>query len=268
MTPSAELTLAVCPMTSIDDWSINLKSVLERLSQLPSGVRLVTFPENSLFMRLQEKEPIQALRLDDPRLDPISAMARQKSLWIHLGSFPVNLDGDVYNASVLVSPDGKRFSSYQKIHLFDVDIQGHRSYRESDSVRHGKATQTFEVDGWRVGQSICYDLRFPELYLQYAKLPVDLILVPSAFTVPTGEAHWHVLLRARGIECQAYVAAAAQGGRHRDKRETFGHSLVVDPWGRIIGEDQGSQETLIHTLKQELLQQVRRQIPMASHRRL
>ncbi|NJM10425.1 MAG: hypothetical protein HC883_06135 [Bdellovibrionaceae bacterium] len=159
---------------------------------------------------------------------------------------------------------------YTKVHLFDVDVEGAPPVRESELFVNGDHPAILDFHGWKIGLSICYDLRFAELYLNYAQA-VDLILVPSAFLVPTGEAHWHTLLRARAIEAQAYVAAPAQGGEHGSGdqfRSTYGHSLVVDPWGRVVVDMK--LETGLQTVElvREAIEKVRRQIPMKSHRRL
>jgi len=163
---------------------------------------------------------------------------------------------------------------YRKIHLFDVDVVGQKPVRESDVFARGTETSVFEIKGWKFGSSICYDVRFPELYLRYAREEVDAILVPAAFLTTTGRAHWEILLRARAIESQAYVLAAAQGGTHQGikggTRETHGHSMIVDPWGLIVEEIQDSSEVRVAraTLKVDRIEAVRRQIPMKNHRTL
>jgi predicted amidohydrolase len=159
------------------------------------------------------------------------------------------------------------------MHLFDIQLEGQKAIRESDAFRHGQKPSVLEVDGWRIGETICYDVRFAELFSQYARKEVDVILVPAAFLVKTGEAHWHILLRARAIESQAYVIASAQGGTHKGikggVRETFGHSLVIDPWGGIQAEVTNNGPGFsISILSRERIMKVRGQIPMKDHRRL
>jgi predicted amidohydrolase len=161
---------------------------------------------------------------------------------------------------------------YVKTHLFDVDVEGAPPVRESDHFVGGGGPATVELKGWKFGLSICYDLRFAELYLKYAEA-VDVILIPSAFLVPTGQAHWHVLVRARAIENQCFVAAPAQSGEHTSvasgpSRRTFGHSLVVDPWGAVLLDMEHAPGAAVVELKRDLIEKARRQIPMQGHRRL
>lgn len=261
------LKVAVCEMTSSDSWQKNQVDILGKLESLPEGTELVSFPENSLYMRLREGEKIPAVELDDPIFVPLSVAAKEKKLWIHLGSVPLLLGGKIQNATVMIDPDGRRTTPYQKLHLFDVEITGHKSYRESDQFLHGTNPAIIDVKGWRIGLTICYDLRFSELYNYYAQKEVDVIVVPSAFTVPTGQAHWEILLRARAIESQCYVLAAAQGGLHGPKRETYGHSMIVDPWGKILKEATVDHDVIAATLFRTEIEKVRTQIPMRNHRK-
>ncbi|MEO0337565.1 MAG: nitrilase-related carbon-nitrogen hydrolase [Pseudomonadota bacterium] len=162
---------------------------------------------------------------------------------------------------------------YSKIHLFDVDVEGQKPIRESDDFVAGTAPKIIEIEGWRIGLSICYDIRFSELYLHYVKSGVDLIAIPAAFLPPTGEAHWEVLQRARAIEAQCFVVSSAQSGEHQSvrsgaKRVSYGHGLAVDPWGRVLlnmGTEVGAEQMV---LSRSLLSRVRGQIPMGSHRKL
>jgi deaminated glutathione amidase len=268
--PAPELRVVACQMTSTDDWQANEKQILDLLGKIPDPqtVDLISFPENSLYLRLQENEKVEGIDLQNPIFDRLSHFARTNSVCIHLGSVPLKSnEARVYNSTVFIDSNGKREATYHKIHLFDVDISGHRAYRESDSVKSGERPAIFEIKGWRLGLTICYDLRFSNLFAYYARQNVDLILVPSAFTVPTGQAHWEVLLRARAIESQCYVVAAAQEGSHGGRRETFGHTLIVDPWGKIIAQLSKGQGIIEATLSQERLSQVRAQIPMMQHRK-
>jgi deaminated glutathione amidase len=266
---SPAFRVVVGQMTSIDDWKANEEQAFGLLSQIqnPSDVDLVSLPENSLFLRLNENEKMQSVDLNNPIFDRLSKFAVDNKLTIHLGSVPLTAGTKVYNATVLLTPDGKRTDAYNKIHLFDVDISGHRVYRESDTVEAGDRPAIVEIGDWKFGLTICYDLRFSNLYAHYAKAAVDGILVPAAFTVPTGKAHWEVLQRARAIESQCYVIAAAQDGSHSGKRETFGHSLVVDPWGQVVALAKPGIEILDVTLERAAIERVRAQIPMAGHRR-
>lgn len=164
-------------------------------------------------------------------------LAKELGIYIHIGSTAIRrADGKLANRAFLFAPDGSTVASYDKIHMFDVDLDNGESWRESAAYEPGTQAVVTDIDGARLGFAVCYDLRFPQLFRAEAVAGANVLTVPAAFTRQTGEAHWHVLLRARAIENGAYVIAAAQGGLHEDGRETYGHSLIVDPWGRIIAE--------------------------------
>ncbi|MER8595264.1 MULTISPECIES: carbon-nitrogen hydrolase family protein [unclassified Mesorhizobium] len=164
-------------------------------------------------------------------------LAKELGIFLHIGSTAIlRADGKLANRALLFGPDGATIATYDKIHMFDVDLDNGESWRESAAYEPGTEAVVAEVNGAKVGFAVCYDLRFPQLFRAEALAGADLLSVPAAFTRQTGEAHWHVLLRARAIENGAYVVAAAQGGVHEDGRETYGHSLIVDPWGRIVAE--------------------------------
>ena len=164
-------------------------------------------------------------------------LAKELGIFLHIGSTAIlRADGKLANRALLFGPDGATLAVYDKIHMFDVDLDNGESWRESAAYEPGTEAVVTEIDGARLGFAVCYDLRFPHLFRAEALAGADVLSVPAAFTRQTGEAHWHVLLRARAIENGAYVVAAAQGGVHEDGRETYGHSLIVDPWGRIIAE--------------------------------
>ena len=175
---------------------------------------------------------------DDPAIRALSEVARRRGIAIAIGSLALRdpaADGDLLaNRSVLIAPDGRIAARYDKMHLFDVDLPNGDRYRESASFLSGARVQLADLAWGRLGLTICYDLRFPQLHNALALAGADVIAQPAAFTRPTGEAHWHVLLRARAIETGAFIVAAAQTGVHEDGRETFGHSLVIDPWGRVL----------------------------------
>jgi predicted amidohydrolase len=302
---SRALNVVVCQLTSTDDVEANfaqinalLDTVQAQAAQDAAAVKpdLICFPENALFFRIQELAKIQPIDLATASLIHLKDRAHQMNCAIHLGSVPVGAQGQVYSTSVLLRPDGRVEIDYQKIHLFDVDVNspsgdssGSKRIRESDVFRAGQKPNVFEINGWKIGSSICYDLRFAELYLEYARAAVDVILVPSAFLVSTGRAHWEILLRARAIESQAYVLAAAQGGTHLSQdgiasRSTYGHAMIVDPWGVILAEVTEEAEAarelsassgqpaharfLRCQLERARLENVRQQIPMQQHRRL
>ncbi len=267
------LSVALIQMTSVDDLALNLSQMLDMLSQIhPSEqVRLSCFPENCLYMRTTEGEAIQPISLPGDHLAVLAQRARELKMFLHLGSAPVFLNENLYNCTLLITDQGEIKPTYQKMHLFDIHLDGQKAIRESDVFQHGKKPNIIEIDGWRLGETICYDLRFAELYSAYARAEVDAILIPSAFLVKTGEAHWDILTRARAIESQAYVLAAAQGGTHIGKksgvRETYGHSLIIDPWGKVLARAEASPSVVLSVLSRERIENVRRQIPMKSHRR-
>jgi predicted amidohydrolase len=170
-------------------------------------------------------------------LQRVARIAREQRVALHLGSLAVALeDGRFANRSVLFGPDGVVVATYDKIHLFDATLPGLTQYRESATYRGGDLAVVAPVDGMKLGLSICYDVRFPALYRALAEGGAEVIAVPAAFTVPTGRAHWEILLRARAIETGSYLIAAAQGGSHENGRATWGHSMIIDPWGEIVGK--------------------------------
>jgi deaminated glutathione amidase len=267
----SELKVAVCQMTSVDDVEKNLKQIEDLVSRVKEPVDLICFPENCLYLRILEGEKVQALEVTDPAFQKLVMMAKTKQAAFHIGATPMIIEGKNFNASVLIRPDGHVSTTYQKVHLFDIQLTGQKPMRESDVFEHGNKPVILELDGWKIGQSICYDIRFSELYSYYAKQECDLILVPAAFVPKTGEAHWEILLRARAIESQAYVIASAQSGSHKNgqgERNTYGHSMAVDPWGKILKEILSQPAVEVVTLSKERIAEVRRQIPMKSHRRL
>jgi deaminated glutathione amidase len=171
----------------------------------------------------------------NPAIARVSALASKLGVTLHLGSLAVALpDGRFANRSVLFSPDGAIAATYDKIHLFDATLPGLKSYRESETYAGGNEAIVSDAPGFRLGMTICYDVRFPKLHRALAEAGAQVISVPAAFTVPTGEAHWEVLLRARAIETGCYVIAAAQAGQHQNGRSTFGHSMIIDPWGKVL----------------------------------
>ena len=183
---------------------------------------------------------------DNPSIAGAAELAKTHALWLHIGSLAVLLpDGYFANRSVLFTPDGSIAATYDKIHLFDANLPGLKAYRESATYRGGDQAKVIPVAGVNLGMTICYDVRFASLYATLANAGADVIAVPAAFTVPTGQAHWEVLLRARAIETGCYIVAAAQGGTHENGRSTYGHSMIVDPWGEIIVQANGDAPAVI-----------------------
>ncbi len=268
---SNDLRIAVAQMTSVDQLETNLARVLELFERATAGgAELVIFPENSLFFRIRSGSKLEALAWDGPGMQKLREAVDRTSSALMLTTALKTAGEKFSNSTVLFTPNEAPRVVYSKIHLFDVDVAGAPPVRESDHFEGGRSPALLDFRGWKIGLSICYDLRFSELYLPYGQA-ADLILVPSAFLVPTGEAHWHTLLRARAIEAQAFVAAPAQVGEHVSGdqiRRTFGHSLVVDPWGRVLADLEPSEDLKIVELSRKVIEKVRGQIPMKSHRRL
>ena len=235
------------------------------------GAQMLFTPEMSGLLDRDPQRAAGRLRGedDDEVLAACLEAARRTGLWLHLGSLAVRAEGDkLANRGFLIDPAGLIRARYDKIHLFDVDLPTGESWRESAIYRAGEGAVV--VDGTplgRLGLTICYDLRFPELFSRLAEAGARAIAVPAAFTVPTGRAHWEVLLRARAIEAEVFVVAAAQSGRHADGRETYGHSLVVSPWGEVLldmGEETGVG---FAEFDLSLVDEVRKRIPSLAHRR-
>ena len=204
-----------------------------------TGAEYILTPEMTTILDRDRERLLAAIAPEesDPSLAAFRGLGRELGIHLHIGSMAVRLPGEgVANRSFLIGPDGRIITTYDKIHMFDVDLAGGESYRESRLYRPGSAAVVADLPDVRLGLSICYDMRFPHLYRALAEAGASLIAVPAAFTQTTGEAHWHVLLRARAIETGAFVIAAAQGGHHEDGRDTYGHSLIVDPWGKILAE--------------------------------
>ncbi|MEN6541146.1 carbon-nitrogen hydrolase family protein [Parvibaculum sp.] len=222
------------------DVAANTEAVVDLVARAAeAGSDFVLTPENTSLMEAERGLLFEKARAeeDDVALAALRAVAREKKIWLSIGSLPIKVaETKLANRSFLVAPDGSVAARYDKIHMFDVDLPGGESYRESRNFEAGREAVTADLPWGRVGLTICYDLRFPHLYRALAHAGARFLTVPAAFTRQTGEAHWHVLLRARAIETGSFVFAAAQGGRHENGRETFGHSLVVAPWGEVIAE--------------------------------
>jgi predicted amidohydrolase len=280
------LGIGIIPMTSTDVVEVNLKAALEQLKYFENKkTDLICFPENSLYFNFNKNlNKDDALTLSHPAFKTLSQWAQKYNCYLHMGGNPVNENGSVFNTSVLLTPDGEIRPVYRKIHLFDVDVQG-KTVRESLSFDPGVTPQTIMVRGWKIGMTICYDLRFSELFVHYHREEVDLILVPSSFLVPTGRDHWLTLLKARAIETQSFIAAAAQVGVHAStqdislaNKETWGESALFGPWGIGMGTSKsfdglkalgaGPETPLWSELDPTLIQKTRAQIPLLLHRKL
>jgi predicted amidohydrolase len=224
----------------------------------------VLFPENRDHLK-----SVAGGWEDNPAIARVSGIARDTGLWLHLGSLAVALpDGLFANRSVLFRPDGSIGATYDKIHLFDATLPGLRDYRESATYAAGDQAVVTEAAGVKLGLTICYDVRFPILHRTLAEAGAELLAVPAAFTVPTGEAHWEVLLRARAIETGCFVIAAAQAGKHQNGRSTYGHSMIIDPWGKVLGQLGGDGEgVLVADIDLKAVAEARGRVPALANAR-
>jgi len=268
-----QLRVGAVQMRSTHDLTANLARCGELTAQAASeGAQLVVLPECFSFLGRSEGDKLavaEALDGHGPVMTTLRELATKYGLWILGGGTPELVRGDsrrAYNTAVTVDPAGEVVARYRKIHLFDVDIPGGAVLRESDSTAPGDELVVVDIAGAPVGVSICYDVRFPELYRQLVKdMGAEVLVVPAAFTAHTGAAHWQLLLRARAVEDQAWVVAAAQWGSHNEKRESFGHSMIVDPWGTIVGERAEGDGVVISTLDGAAVDKRRTQMPCLSH---
>lgn len=268
------MKIAACQMVSGPDLAANLAAARRLLEAAAAqGARLAALPEYFCLMGQHDSDKLA--HAETPGQGPIQAMlsaaARELGLWIIGGTLPMQADTPdrVRNTTLVFAPDGEVVARYDKMHLFAYD-NGRESYDEARVLEAGSAPTLFSADGLpqplRVGLSVCYDLRFPELYRAYN--PCELLAVPAAFTYTTGEKHWELLLRARAVENQCYVIAPAQGGRHPNGRRTWGHSMIVDPWGEVLAQLPEGEGVVCAEIDPARLAQVRQQLPALAHRRL
>ena len=269
------MTLAVIQMVSQADVAANLLQARQLLEQAAAqDARLVVLPENFAAIGRQDLAALGRAEAqgDGPILPWLRQTARDLGLWIVAGTLPLPPDGQpeakAHACSLLIDDCGQQVARYDKLHLFDVDVSdNHGRYRESDDYAFGNQVVVADTPFGRLGLTVCYDLRFPELYSALRGAGAELISVPAAFTAVTGEAHWQVLTRARAIETQCYVLAAGQGGTHPGGRETFGHSAIVDPWGQVLGElPQGPGVVLAERNATEQAA-IRQRMPVVRHKR-
>lgn len=234
------------------------------------GADYVLTPENTAIMELDPKKLFEAIEPEESNsaLEVFRDLARECKIWLHIGGMAIRLDDSkAANRSFLISPDGAIAARYDKIHMFDVDLPGGETYRESNSYAAGGEGVIADLPWCRIGMTICYDLRFPGLYRELALAGAKIITVPSAFTKVTGEAHWHILLRARAIETGCFVLAAAQGGSHEVGRDTYGHSLVISPWGEILAEAGVDPAVIYADIDLAKIEKVRGLVPSLQHGR-
>jgi len=263
---------ACVQLRSSDDVAENIRDTARLVREAASqGATFIATPENTTLMA-----PDGAAKLarsydeaHDPALPVFSDLAKELKVWLLIGSLAIKLsDSKTANRSFLFAPDGRLAARYSKLHLFDVTLASGEAYRESDTVEGGGEAVLAETALGKIGLTVCYDMRFPLLYRQLAQKGAFLFTVPSSFTVPTGQAHWHVLLRARAIENGAFVIAPAQGGLHANGRKTYGHSLIVSPWGEILAEAGTDPGVILAEIDPALSVQARARIPSLTHDRV
>ena len=258
--------------TGIDSRA-NAAALVAAVHEAAAGGATILFtPEMSGLLDRDRGRAMKHLHLqsDDPVLAAVRQAAREAGIWVHLGSLALlsEMGEKLLNRGVVIDDAGEIRATYDKIHLFDVDLPTGESWRESAAYERGGRAVVVETPAGALGLSICYDLRFAALYQALSNEGANILSVPAAFTVPTGEAHWHVLMRARAIEAGAWVVAAAQVGRHEDGRTTYGHSLVVDPWGKVVLDMGGGAPGVgFAEIDQAMVDEVRRRLPAIWHRR-
>lgn len=262
---------AVVQMCSTEDTPANVARGLALVREAArDGATLICVPENVGFLKIGRQpdlgEPLERSAI----VGPFRELARDLQVAILVGSFHRASDQPPksHNTSVLIDASGAIHATYDKIHLFDIDIPGQVSFRESDDIVPGTQPVVATLGNTRIGLSVCYDLRFPELYRELARMGAELLTIPAAFTMQTGKDHWEVLLRARAIENQCYVLAPGQWGVHGGKRHSYGHSMIVDPWGQVVAQVSDGEGWAAAWLDPAHLAAVRRNLPCAQHRRL
>jgi deaminated glutathione amidase len=250
---------------------VNIDAAVRYIGDAKSaGAEYVLTPEMTNILAAN-REQLFAVVVEegaDASLATLREVARKFGIYVHVGSLAIRVSPDrAANRSFLIDPKGDILARYDKIHMFDVDLAGGESYRESRNYRPGELAVLADLPWGRLGLTVCYDLRFPALYRALAEAGATMLAIPSAFTKQTGEAHWHVLIRSRAIENGCFVFAAAQGGRHENGRDTFGHSLIVDPWGRIIAEGGTEPGVIVAEIDPAQVASARARIPLLQHGR-
>ncbi len=270
-TKSSTFKVGLIAMRSGLDPQANLDAVLAAIDQAKhAGADYVQTPEMTNVLESKRDRLLANIVSDDndPTLATLREVARKLSIYIHIGSLAIKASHEkAVNRSFLIDRKGDIAARYDKIHMFDVDLAGGESYRESNTYRAGELAVVADLPWGRLGMTVCYDLRFPALYRALAEAGASFLAIPSAFTRQTGEAHWHVLLRARAIENGCFVFAAAQGGKHESGRETFGHSLIIDPWGRILAEGGTEPGVVMAEIDPAEVVAARAKIPSLNHGR-
>lgn len=269
-----KFTVGLVQMSSTNHVAENMTSAEALIREAASrGAEMVLTPEMTTLLELDRTALLGKIfdQDDDPSLPVFQALAKELKIWLVIGSMAIKLGNRIANRCFVISPDGTIAAHYDKIHMFDVDLPGGEQYRESRSYSAGDQAVVVETPWGNMGLSICYDLRFPHLYRALAQAGAGMLTVPAAFTAVTGRAHWHILLRARAIENGAFIFAPAQTGSHvnarGDLRETFGHSLFVDPWGDIIDDSGVGVGVIVAEIDPALVEKARSRIPSLNHDR-
>jgi predicted amidohydrolase len=267
----ATFKVGLIQMRSGLDPQRNLEAVLAAVDEAKlAGADYVQTPEMTNILALRRDDLFGKITAEDQdaTLATLREVARKLSIFIHIGSLAIKASPEkAANRSFLIDRKGDVAARYDKIHMFDVDLAGGESYRESNNYRAGELAVIADLPWGRLGLSVCYDLRFPALYRALAEAGASFLAIPSAFTRQTGEAHWHVLQRARAIENGCFVIAAAQGGRHENGRDTFGHSLVIDPWGKVIAEGGTEPGVIMAEIDPAAVAAARSKVPSLNHGR-
>lgn len=264
------MKIACLQLNSGDDMDANVGAIAPMIDKAASeGAQLVALPENALLMEAPGTKRTLYTQDDHPGIRAMMQAARKHRCYVLVGSVAVKIDesGKTVNRSLLIDGEGRIAAHYDKIHLFDVELPGGETYSESAKMLPGQEAVVAATPLAKLGLTICYDVRFPHLYRTLAKHGAQMMAVPSAFTATTGGGHWHVLLRARAIENGAYVIAPAQTGTHPGNRRTYGHSLIVDPWGRVIADAGDGPGTIMAELDMKQVEEVRAKIPSLRHDR-
>jgi predicted amidohydrolase len=268
---TSSFRVGLIQMRSGLDPGVNLQSAESLIGEAArDGADYVLTPEMTNILALRREQLFASIHEEDsdPTLAALREVARKLGIFVHVGSLAIKASQEkAVNRAFVIDRKGEIAARYDKIHMFDVDLAGGESYRESNNYRPGELAVVTDLPWGRLGVTICYDLRFPALYRALAEAGATFLAIPSAFTRQTGEAHWHVLMRARAIENGCFVFAAAQGGKHENGRETFGHSLVVDPWGRIIAEGGTEPGVIMAEIDPAEVATARARVPSLQHGR-
>jgi predicted amidohydrolase len=264
----SKFKVGLVQMTSGTSVSDNVRDAEALIREAAAaGAVFILTPEMTTLLEFNSGKAKHKIQTEDEDTSwpYFAALAAELDIWLMIGSIAIRIGEKAANRCYLFSPEGKKVVSYDKIHMFDVDIPGDKKYQESNSYRAGNTAVVVPTPYGKIGLSICYDVRFPYLYRALAHAGAEILTVPAAFTYVTGKAHWHTLLRARAIENGAYVFAPAQVGDHADGRKTFGHSLVVDPWGNIVADGKNKPGVIMADIDMSLVAKARNQIASLTH---